>query len=214
MNQYSQAIMTILSLVNPMICAAIFARVSAGQSRSGKLASACKASVVIGIILCLAALAGAQLLKLFGISLPAFQVAGGLVLAWMGFTMLRGNATPTSRPAATEEDEETQTQNSSADGSTLSPLILFAASPGTITGVITLSVTHSGEALPITALTAVIVVIAITWLIMVMYAQTSGAQKQGLVQDVSSRFMGLIVLAMGVQFVLTGVTAFSRIGAS
>ena len=96
MTQYVQAILTILSLVNPVICGAIFTKVTHGQSRSEKIANASKAALTIVVILCLAALGGAQLLKVFGISLPAFQVAGGMVLVWMGFIMLRGNSSPTT----------------------------------------------------------------------------------------------------------------------
>ena len=44
----------------------------------------------IAVILSLAALIGTQLLHLFGVSLDAFMVAGGGVLAWMGFSMLSG----------------------------------------------------------------------------------------------------------------------------
>jgi multiple antibiotic resistance protein len=199
MTQYIQAILTVLSLVNPLICVAILANVTQGQSRRSKIASATKAALAIIVILSLAALGGAQLLKAFGISLSAFQVAGGMVLVWMGFIMLHGGSSPTS----TATDSQAQPSDAS-----LTPLILFAASPGTITGVITLSVAHAGGELPITALVAVIVAIGITWLIMVLTTRQSAAHKKGLVQDVTSRFMGLIVLAMGVQFVLTGLKDF------
>jgi predicted TIM-barrel fold metal-dependent hydrolase len=90
----------------------------------------------------------------------------------------------------------------------LTPLILFAASPGTITGVITLSVAHSQHGIPMTARVAVIVAMAITWLIMILAAGKSGHQKQGLLHDVTTRFMGLIVLAMGVQFAHSGLAQF------
>jgi multiple antibiotic resistance protein len=199
MTQYIQAILTVLSLVNPLICVAILANVTQGQSRRSKIASATKAALAIIVILSLAALGGAQLLKAFGISLSAFQVAGGMVLVWMGFIMLHGGSSPTS----TATDSQAQPSDAS-----LTPLILFAASPGTITGVITLSVAHAGGELPITALVAVIVAIGITWLIMVLTTKQSSGRKKGLVQDVTSRFMGLIVLAMGVQFVLTGLKDF------
>ena len=47
---------------------------------------------------------------------------------------------------------------------------------------------------------------------MILSARTSGGQKKGLVHDVTTRFMGLIVLAMGVQFVLTGLEQFFHSG--
>ena len=45
---------------------------------------------MVAFILALAALLGVKVLSLFGVSLDAFQVAGGGVLAWMGFSMLKG----------------------------------------------------------------------------------------------------------------------------
>jgi multiple antibiotic resistance protein len=57
-------------------------------------------------------------------------------------------------------------------------------------------------------LVAVVIALAITWLIMILTSRGSGQQKQGLVHDVTTRFMGLIVLAMGVQFALSGLDQF------
>ena len=196
---------TVLSLVNPMICAAIFAKITAGKSTGDKVADATKAILAIIVILSLAALGGAQLLKIFGISLPAFQTAGGMVLVWMGFIMLKGNSSPTS--ASTEVAGEDAVETPKTDSS-LTPLILFAASPGTITGVITLSVAHSRHQIPTTALVAIAIALAITWIILIATIRSTKQQNQSLVHDVTSRFMGLIVLAMGVQFALTGLDQF------
>lgn len=90
----------------------------------------------------------------------------------------------------------------------MAPLILFAASPGTITGVITLSINHSRLAIPVTALVAIVVALALTRLVMMLSAVSSGDQKPGILHDLTPRFMGLIVGAMGVQFLLTGAKAF------
>lgn len=185
----------ILSLVNPLICGALFSKITAEKPVKGKIADATRSVLSIMAILCLAAVGGSQLLKAFGISLDAFQAAGGMVLVWMGFHMLHGNSSPTSG------------QQQGSDSS-LTPLILFAASPGTITGVITLSVAHQGSGLPVAALVAVVVALAITWLLMIAVARSGGQKKQGLMHDVTARFMGLIVLAMGVQFMLTGLKSF------
>jgi multiple antibiotic resistance protein len=186
----------ILSLVNPVICGALFAPAVAGKPTRAKIADATRAALSIMAILCAAAIGGAQLLKVFGISLDAFQAAGGMVLVWMGFLMLRG----TSSPTASKKGDSTE--------SSLTPLILFAASPGTITGVITLSVAHSKTELPVTALVSVVVALAITWLVMILAARSAGQTRPGLMHDVTTRFMGLIVLAMGVQFSLVGLKAF------
>jgi multiple antibiotic resistance protein len=80
-----QAIVTVLSLVNPTICGMMFVQAEAGRSRGGQLIDATKAALTILVILTASALVGTKLLHLFGVSLDAFMVAGGGVLAWMGF---------------------------------------------------------------------------------------------------------------------------------
>jgi len=92
MEQHLQAIVTVLSLVNPLICGAMFAQIEAGQTRATRLADATKAALAVLVILVVAALAGARVLQVFGVSLDAFSVAGGAVLSWIGFSMLRGNS--------------------------------------------------------------------------------------------------------------------------
>ncbi len=194
MSDQLQAIVTVLSLINPAICAAIFARAESGRPLGEKTIDATKAALAIAAILATAALIGTQLLHLFGISLDAFMVAGGGVLAWMGFNMLAG------KPAAPSEGSE----------GSLTPLILFAASPGTITGVITVSAAHERLRLPVTALVAVVVATGIAWLTLLLVARFSRQKSEGgFLRDTLTRFMGLIVLAMGVQFALTGLHAFS-----
>ena len=58
------------------------------------------------------------------------------------------------------------------------------------------------------AATAVVVAMTVTWVIMILAGRTSSQQQPGLIHDVTTRFMGLIVLAMGVQFALTGLKEF------
>ena len=66
----------------------MFAQVEAGQTRATQLADATKAALAVLVILVIAALAGARVLQVFGVSLDAFSIAGGGVLTWIGFSML------------------------------------------------------------------------------------------------------------------------------
>jgi multiple antibiotic resistance protein len=192
MGLHLQAFVTVLSLMNPAICGMIFESSESTRSPAQRLADATKAAIAILVILELSALLGARVLNLFGISLDAFSVAGGGVLVWMGFSMLRGT-----------------TAASGNKSSSLTPLILFAASPGTITGVITLAVAHSGSELPVTALTAVAAATLVTWFVMVLLARGSGkGGGGGFVRSTVQSLMGLIVMAMGVQFGLKGLSTF------
>jgi len=199
MQQQLQAIVTVLSLVNPLVCGAMFARIEAERSTHERRTDAMKVALAVVIILSGAALIGTQLLHLFGVSLDAFMVAGGGVLAWMGYSMLsgHGSSVPSSGPSGTS--------------ASLTPVILFAASPGTITGVITLSAAHTRLEFPVTALVAVVVASALTWLAMVVVARVAHKSVGGgFAQDAATRFMGLIVISMGVQFALTGLRQFGN----
>ena len=197
MREQLQAIVTVLSLVNPAICGAMFAQIEEDRSRGQQVADATKAVLATTVILTVSALIGTQLLHLFGVSLDAFMVAGGGELSWMGFSMLSGQATSSAPRNAPS--------NSSAS---LTPLVLFAASPGTITGVITLSAAHTGLDLPVTALVAIAVAGILTWLVLLLVSRAAKASDGGSTRDMITRFMGLIVLSMGVQFALTGLRKF------
>jgi multiple antibiotic resistance protein len=91
MSDYVQAAVTILALINPAICAVIFSSTEHGRDSRNQVGDATKAAAAILIILAVAAVAGASVLSAFGISLDAFQVAGSVVLVWMGFSMLTGS---------------------------------------------------------------------------------------------------------------------------
>jgi len=198
MEQQLQAMVTVLALVNPVICGTMFAEIEAGQASATRLADATQATLAVLVILVVAALVGARLLQVFGVSLEAFSIAGGGVLTWIGFSMLRSNS-PQAQDAPKDRAEERRS---------LTPLILFAASPGTITGVITLAVAHSKLDLPVTALVAVAVAAVVMWIVMVLVAREGTRAKGGFLRDTTTRFMGLIVIAMGVQFALTGFRDF------
>ena len=175
----------------------MFAQIEENRSRGQQVADATKAVLATTVILTVSALIGTQLLHLFGVSLDAFMVAGGGVLAGMGFSMLSGQVTSPMSASAP-----------SNSGASLAPLVLFAASPGTITGVITLSAAHTGLELPVTALVAIAVAGLLTWLVLLLVSRAAKASEGGSARDMITRFMGLIVLSMGVQFALTGLRKF------
>ena len=65
-------------------------------------------------------------------------------------------------------------------------------------------------ALPVTALVAVVVAAVVMWLVMVLVAHDGSRARGGLLHDTATRFMGLIAVATGVQFALTGFHDFFR----
>lgn len=195
MSQHLQAIATLFSLVNPLVCAMMFAGIVRGQSHAAAMRSATGAILSVAAVLVLTAFVGSPLLKLFGISLDAFSVAGGGVLIFIGISMMQGAGTPTASadPGATPN---------------IGKLVLFAASPGTITGVITLTAAHRSGSIPVTALVAIALVLGVTWILLVATSKRPQPDHQSLAHDMVSRYMGLIIIAMGIQFALTGFRSF------
>ena len=88
---------------------------------------------------------------------------------------------------------------------------MFAASPGTVATVVTLSAVHTTHGLPLTDLVTIGIVMVALWVLMVAMIIFPGHIKGGGRQFVS-RFMGLILIAMGMQFVLEGYKAFMASG--
>ncbi len=201
MKDHLQAIATLFPLINPMVCAMMFVSLSSGRSPAQKIVDATRVILMIAAVLVVAAFLGARILHVFGISLDAFSVAGGLVLSFIGFQMLVG---PSNQAVSAVEE-------GALDTASYAPMILFAASPGTITGVITTAAVHSGTKFPTSALVAIATVLALTWVVLMIVARaTASGDRTGpsLGRDMITRYMGLIVIAMGIQYALTGYKAF------
>lgn len=75
-----------------------------------------------------------------------------------------------------------------------------------------LSIARSHSELPVTALVSVAIATFVAWVVMMLTAGSTGKKHPGLAHDLSNRFMGLIVLAMGVQFALAGLQKFFQLG--
>ena len=203
--EHLQAVVTLFSLVNPMVCAMMFANLTAGQSAAQRTLDATRAIAVIALVLVVAALVGARILGLFGVSLDVFSVAGGFVLSFIGFNMLVGSV------SSDKPDSATPPKEAASGVAALAPMILFAASPGTITGVITIAAVHSKSDIPLTALVGVGVVLSFTLILLLLIsrkAKDAGSKPPGLARNMIGRYMGLIVIAMGFQYALTGYKAF------
>ncbi|MBD1575927.1 MULTISPECIES: MarC family protein [Vibrio] len=197
MKEFIQATLTILALVNPAICAQMFNECTSNLNKEQKFKEAFKTVVTIGIVLLLAAFGGTSLLHVFGISLQAFSCAGGGILVWIGAGMIK------SAQSKNQDLEEHPSAGSVA------PLILFAASPGTITGVITVAASHSSLGIPLTAMIGVGATLLVLALVFVLSIQSSGDNKEPTTaRKMITSYMGVIVIAMGVQFILSGVKTF------
>jgi multiple antibiotic resistance protein len=159
---------------------------------------AIRVALSVLIILIVSALIGLKVLSIFGISLNVFRVVGGMIVAYMGFDMLRGRQTVVQK-SPTNED--------AAAVNSLAPLVMFAAGPATITAVVTLAAVHTPDGLPVTAIVAAIAGAGVTFAALLLTIGIGSRVGSG-TQATVARFMGLIVASMGMQFVLTGVKEF------
>lgn len=181
------------------MCATIFLRSVGDRPKKSRLKAAITAVVAVSVILLIAAIFGATILDLFGVSLSAFACAGGGILVWIG-----ANTILSSQNKSQKDSEPVNNKNE-----TLTPLILFAASPGTITGVITVAASNSNQDLPLTAMIAVAVTSILLLVTLLVTAQMGKKNRDGgILQQAIASYMGVIIIAMGIQFALTGFKNF------
>ncbi len=152
-------------------------------------------------ILLLSFFLGQRLLAAFGISLPAFQIAGGIILLIVALDMLQ------ARRTAFKETQEEKAEGIDKNDVAVTPMAIpMLAGPGAITAVILLSdkattLSHQG------ILVAAIVLVSLLTLIILRLAATCSKVISGIGLRIITRLMGLILAAIAVQFVLSGITA-------
>lgn len=198
MKEYTQAVVTLLALINPLVCVRIFMDCVSNLPKDQRIVEAVKAITTIGMVLYASSFFGMAVLKAFGISIPAFSCAGGAILAWIGAGMLTPKSEePDALPGITSKK------------TSLSPLILFAASPGTITGVITIAAAHNKPSLPVTAIAGVTVAVAVLAIALLLAATLAkGRSHKSGMQKMISSYMGVLIIAMGIQFMLNGISSY------
>lgn len=200
LHQILQAIVTVLAVINPVVCGSLFLTLTPTLTAPQRRREAAKVAVNILVVLTGSALVGLKVLSIFGISLDVFKVVGGMIIAYMGFDMLRGSHTVTQGPP--------ENGNATVQGS-LAPLLMFAAGPGTITAVVTLAAVHTPDGLPMTAIIAAVVGTGATFVALILAVRLGHRLGRG-TQATITRFMGLIVASMGMQFVLVSLKALFK----
>lgn len=143
---------------------------------------------------------GMYLFTLIGISLPSFQVAGGLILASMAWSML--HATP-SRLQSLHGDDAAR-----RDDVSIVPLgIPMLAGPGTITAVVLYAQQQGASVAGHAQLSGVILLTALTLYVMFRMAGPLFDKIGPTGARVTTRIMGMLLLAVAMEFILRGVTA-------
>jgi multiple antibiotic resistance protein len=193
-----QDVVALLAISNPLGALPVFLAITERVTAADRSRAALRAASAATLILALAALAGRPILAAFGISMPALQAAGGLVILLMGLEMLHG------APTRVQHDED---QQAVADR-VLVPLAMpLLAGPGAITTVLTLSSrmdTWRGTAMLLLAVAIVGATIGIILLSAARVGRAIGSRGQRILL----RFMGLILAAVGAEILLAGLYTF------
>lgn len=194
--EFVQAVVTLVAIMNPVGTAPIFQNMVSPLPTQRQRVAGVWACVFIFVILAGAAFVGQPVLNIFGVSIDAFRAAGGIVLGLMGLNMLQGRKSQEHERLA---DEKEIREN------LLVPFAMpLVAGPGSITGVIVLASTHNQPGIvPWTALSAVAVGTFATGACLFLML-TFGRFISQDAQRIFTRFMGLILVAMGMQFLLAG----------
>jgi multiple antibiotic resistance protein len=190
----------IFFVVDPLALVPTFLSMTAGDSVEKKHRMAKKAGLATAVTLLIFAGAGGVIFEVFGITLGAFRVAGGVLLFLLALDMMR--ATP-SKVRQTEAEER---EGAEKDDVAIVPLTIpMLAGPGAIATTMVCVSNAKGRLVEQLVVGAVVVVTGLlTWLILrsaLLVEKRLGTT--GL--NVLTRVMGLIVAAVAVQFVVAGL---------
>lgn len=202
----TSALVTLFVIVEPIALVPIFLAVTPGFTASQRRQVAWRACLIAFLILAACAFFGDWLLRMLGISLPAFRIAGGLLVFWIAFEMVFGLRASRKGETAREAVDKEHIVNVAAFPMAI-PLL---AGPGAITATLLLAGQAAGSTVMMAALIGVLaVVILVSWACLNM-ADSVNAMLGTLGNAVVSRLLGIILAALAVQFVLDGVRAALR----
>lgn len=194
------AVSSIFFLVDPFAAIPSFLAITEGADELRRKRMARRGAITCFIVLTSFAIAGRLIFRMFGITLPAFEIAGGLILLLIGIDMLEAKRSPT------QESSDEAREGAMKDDAGIVPLgVPMLAGPGAISSVMVLV----GQAIRIWEMAAILASIAIT--AVASYAVLSGAGRvRKLLGETGIRIlvrvMGLLLVALAVQFFVNGLT--------
>lgn len=198
------AFLTLFVAIDPPGLAAIFLGLTSSMTLAQRMHTARKASIIAFSILVGAALIGEIVLTGLGISIPAFRIAGGLLLFYIAFEMVFEKREERKAHAA---EEAVAQENYPHDISAFPLAIPLMAGPSAITATI-LHASNAGNILNMVAL-IVIIAVVIGSCYAVFRASNLIDRLLGTTgRAVLSRLLGVLLAAMAVQIVADGTVAF------
>lgn len=203
LDQFINILATLFVTIDPIGMIPIFLALTTGASFAERSKIAITACAIAAVVLAIFIVAGNELLAALGISLPAFRIAGGMLLFMIAFEMVFEKRT--QRKAATAEKASDSGHNVAVFPLAV-PLI---AGPGSISALLLLTGQHTDVVgkLELAAATAIILLVTLAaFLASGPIDRILGATGR----LVLSRLLGILLAALSVQFVADGILVLAR----
>lgn len=198
------AAVSMIAIINPIAAIPTFLAMTPSNTSQERLRMARRACwTAFGVLLTFATI-GQGIFRVFGITLPSFQLAGGLVLLLISLDNLRAHRSPVQ-----ETSEETE-EGAAKDDVSITPLAVpMLSGPGAITTVIMLDT--KAHSLPQHAALYIVLALVCAATYLVFRLAVTGARSiNHTFMNITTRLMGLLLAATGVEFILG---ALKHIGA-
>ena len=188
---------SVLFIVDPIAVVPTYLVITQGQTTQQRQVTARRAATAAAIILIVFAAAGSRIFQLFGITMPAFRIAGGLILWLVAMDMLRGNR-------STQEGAAEISEGQAKDDVAVTPLAMpMLAGPGAISTVMVLSGQARGSSQTLVVYASIVITLLLSWITLHLAERLVKRIGQTGIR-VMTRIMGLLLAAIAVQFVITG----------
>jgi multiple antibiotic resistance protein len=194
-----------LSIVNPIGNLPLFISYTAGERKPVRTWLAVFIALTVFVLLTVFLVIGTGLLNFFGITIAAFRISGGILLLLTGIAMVRGEQGKRQAELAAKVDRSALREAEFIYGKILVPLgIPLFVGPGAISTVILYSSQIQNPATQV-GMVAVLAAIALAVLITLLSSGPIQRLLGNIGMEVATRLLGLVLAAIGVQFILNGL---------
>lgn len=193
---------SVIIIVNPLGATLTYVSLTSGMDLPARIKVAKESCWYAFLILLVFALLGGIILQLFGITIEAFRIGGGILLFLIGMEMVYARTSRT-KLTATEKYESMDAEDIS-----MTPLAIpMIAGPGAITTTIVLMNEAVGSVPDMAMiLTAIVIAILLTYLMMIRSESIVSRIGQKEFRAIN-RLMGILLIAIAVQFVISGLSS-------
>lgn len=196
-SQFFYAFMAFFAIMNPISNLPAYIALVADDSQKISRKIAFRSLLIAFIIVTVFIFSGDFIFKVFGITIVSFRIAGGILVAVIGYHMINGNHSPSYKGM------EQQAVNSDPMSIAISPLAMpLFAGPGTITTA--LSLANGGLQNQLITVVAFALLCVITYLLLRSAKQIAGFLGENLMKIIT-KMMGLLLFSIGIQMIIVSV---------